>query len=578
MTASIRTKFDLLIEQGLINEADLLQAAAEAQELQLDVEQVLMRRFRVPKAHIGAALAHYYGCPYVPFDPRLPPPRAVLRSLKPGYLRTDRWVPIKAHDHGVTVLIDDPNHLIKRDEVRALLPGMQIEYCVGLREDIEAFIDHFYGHLYGTAASPPAATPATEPVPEEPSVEVVIEEVREPPPDEDQVVALVAGLLGEACERGATDIHIEPSAEQGPVQVRLRLDGRLRPFRTLPAEYHPPMLSCIKSLSSLEPQDETLPRQGMLRIRREGGSDIVLRVATVPLHGGLQDVVLHVLPGGQPPTLEQLRFSERNLVGLQQLLERPWGLLLVAGPPRSGRTTTLHAALNHLNRPDRMIGTVEDPVERVQPGLRQVSLQPGLDVPAAVRGLLRADPDVIMIGELRDRQACGAALEAALSGHLVLAGLRAHGAAEALQVLLELGGDPDHLGTALLGVLAQRLVRKLCEACLQPYELQQAEWRALAAEYGEPGLAELGVAPDAPLYRPVGCEICQGSGFQGRLALHELLQGSPALRRLLRGRAPVNELHAQACQDGMRTLRQDGIAKALEGLTDLGEVRAACPL
>lgn len=557
---SARPRWDHLIHQGLLSEAELRRVAAEAQEQQVDVEQVLLRQRKVPRERLGEALSVYYKCPYVPFDPRLPAPRALLRGIKPTYLRTNHFVPL-AHKAGrVTVLIDDPSHLIKRDAVESLLGTTQIDYRVGLHEDIRAYIDAFFGAATSEQTQPPFRDDA-----EEGAV------------DEAALVDLLGEIVADACERGASDIHIEPAADERPITVRLRIDGVCAAQRALPARLRHGLVARLKAMADLDPGEKRLPQEGTLRLRAPGREpEVELRVNTLPTQGGIEDVVLHLMSTAAPLPLAALQLSAGNAEIVARLLARPQGLLLVAGPEGSGKTMTLHSMLQHLNQPERKIWTVEDPVEITQPGLRQVQVHRriGLTYAGALRACLRADPDVVMIGELRDGETAALAIEAALGGHLVLAAVPAGGAAEAVGRLFDVdregGLDPVNLAEVLLGVVAQRLVRRLCDKCKEPHAIAGPAAGGAAEDEGWQDLA----APTS-LFRAKGCDACHGTGYRGRLALHEVMEVGPGLRRLVQRRRPATELREQALRDGMMTLRQDGLEKAAQGLTDLREVRGA---
>jgi type II secretory ATPase GspE/PulE/Tfp pilus assembly ATPase PilB-like protein len=571
--SSLRPKYDHftpLIEQGVLTETDFQQAVAEAQEHQLPLEQVLMRRLRVPKEALGAALAAYYKCPFVPFDPRYPvPPRTLLRGLKAGYLRTDHFVPLAVQGNKVTVLIDDPNHLIKRDEVRALLRAYQIDYCVGLKEDIEAFVDHFFAAQVEPVADAPSARSTHEEVREE-DVQEIIEY------DEVRIAELLGEIVRDARQRGATSVHLLSETDGQPLQVRLRIDGACLAARQVPALAGQTLRSHIRALSGLDPAQAARPQEGRIRLGGAAGGEV--RVATLPLLNGTEDVVLH-LSGGPPVLpLREMRFSERNLLHVESALAMPYGLLLCAGPAGSGRTATLHAMLAVLDQPDRRICAIQDPIEITLPGLRQVAAAPGLSAVGLLQATLATDPDAVLLGSLGDGPACAAALQAALAGRLVLGPLRARTAVDALTWLLDQGLDPYGVADAVVLILAQRLVRLLCNDCKEPYLPGQDELLDLAEEYGVADVLQLGVSASDPqaLFRPRGCDQCNHTGYSGRMALHEVLEITDDLRRLIQRRHPPAELREQALRDGMTTLKQDGIEKVLQGLTDLREVRAAC--
>jgi type II secretory ATPase GspE/PulE/Tfp pilus assembly ATPase PilB-like protein len=378
-------------------------------------------------------------------------------------------------------------------------------------------------------------------------------------------------MILDAARKGASDVHVEPSAA-GDVDVRYRVDGEIvRAFSFSRALRHA-VPARIKVMAGLDIAEKRKAQSGKIALRRWTGDDLELRAETFATVSGAEDVVLRLLPRTGARPLEGLGLSEANLAAFRSMIAKPYGLVLVVGPTGSGKTTTLHSALGALNRGDAKILTAEDPVEITQPGLRQVQVNPrgGVTFASALRSFLRADPDVVMIGEMRDAETCAAAVEASMTGHLVLSTLHTNGAAETVARLLGMGMDPYAFGDSLLGVLAQRLVRALCPSC---------RTRAPAAPPEAEALREAGDATPEPfLFRssPAGCEACGRTGWKGRIAVHELLAVDDGIRGLVHRSAPSAEIHRVAAARGMRTLRQDGIAKALAGRTTLDEVAAAC--
>jgi type II secretory ATPase GspE/PulE/Tfp pilus assembly ATPase PilB-like protein len=314
-------------------------------------------------------------------------------------------------------------------------------------------------------------------------------------------------------------------------------------------------------------------------MRQYAPLDIELRVATIPTAGGNEDVVLRLLSAGEPLPLEKMGMSDRNFRVFTEMIGKPYGIVLVVGPTGSGKTTTLHAALHYINKPETKIWTAEDPVEITQEGLRQVQVHPkiGFDFATAMRAFLRADPDVIMVGEMRDHETVSTGIEASLTGHLVFSTLHTNSAPETITRLLDMGMDPFNFADALLGVLAQRLVRTFCKDCKEAYHPTTEEYDALARTY-DGDFAALGFPykADLMLYRPKGCSKCGNSGYRGRTGIHEIIVGTDPLKSLIQGRAKMEEIRAQAIQDGMTTLMQDGIRKVLLGVTDLLQVRKVC--
>jgi type II secretory ATPase GspE/PulE/Tfp pilus assembly ATPase PilB-like protein len=418
---------------------------------------------------------------------------------------------------------------------------------------------------------------------------------------DNSLVRLINSMIQEARSQGASDIHIECPAGREKVQIRFRKDGQLSPYLELPHTYRSALIARLKIMCDLDISERRKPQDGKINFSRfVQGSKLELRVATIPTHSQCEDAVVRLLAPSKPIPLDNLNLSPRNLERFRRAVERPCGLLLCVGPTGSGKTTTLHSALSVLNTPQRKVWTAEDPIEITQPGLRQVQVNTKIDwtFAKALRSLLRADPDVIMVGEIRDKETAQVAIEASLTGHLVLSTLHTNSAPETVTRLLDMGMDPFNFADALLGVLAQRLVRRLCPRCRQASEASieeeeellhdhlhavegldgandadqvLADWRS---RFGGPN-AEGGRQGRLTRYTPVGCEHCNGSGFRGRVGIHELMIVSRSLRHLIQTGARANDLQHQAMAEGLRTLRQDGIEKVLAGLTTIEEVRAS---
>ena len=399
------------------------------------------------------------------------------------------------------------------------------------------------------------------------------------------LVQLINGMIIDARTLGASDIHVETQPGRQKLRIRFRLDGRLQPYRELPHTVRAALVARLKIMCGLDISERRKPQDGKIQFARFSPSHpLELRVVTIPTVQGLEDVVLRLLTAVEPLPLDALDLRPMNLVRFKAVIERPHGLILCAGPTGSGKSTTLHAALAHLNTPQRKIWTAEDPVEITQPGLRQVQINSRIDwtFEKALRSFLRADPDVIMVGEVRDRDTARVAVEAALTGHLVLSTIHTNSAAETITRLLDMGLDPFNFGDSLLAVLGQRLVRRLCSHCRLAQGATAVDLQASAATnqppVGEPQWDEapsLGsIGPQMRWWAP-GCAHCQGHGLRGRIGLHELLIVSPEIRGLIQARQPASLIQACAIDQGMVSLRQDGIDKALQGLTTLEEVRAS---
>jgi type II secretory ATPase GspE/PulE/Tfp pilus assembly ATPase PilB-like protein len=396
-----------------------------------------------------------------------------------------------------------------------------------------------------------------------------------------------------------SDIHIEPLPGKGKTGIRFRKDGTLVPYIEIPASYRNALVARVKIMCDLDISERRKPQDGKIKFRKYGPLDIELRVATIPSAGGVEDVVMRILTAGEPIPLDKLGVLPHNLERLRAAVEKPYGLFFVCGPTGSGKTTTLHSILHYLNTPETKIWTAEDPVEITQKGLRQVQVnrKAGLDFASVMRAFLRADPDIIMVGEMRDKETVSTGIEASLTGHLVFATLHTNSAPESIVRLLDMGMDPFNFADALLGILAQRLAKRLCGGCKEAYHPGQAEIDALLAEYCEEFKATAAFKADAgaarakvlalwkqryangegkfTLYRPVGCPECN-KGYRGRIGLHELMIGTERVKQLLVEHSRVAALLAAALEDGMLTLKMDGIEKVLGGFTDVKMVRQVC--
>lgn len=403
------------------------------------------------------------------------------------------------------------------------------------------------------------------------------------------VVLLVKRMITDAHKQKASDIHIETNPGEEPSRIRFRIDGDLEEYLTLPADLRAALVSRVKVMSKLDISERRRPQDGKINFADFSDIKLELRVAILPTHDNLEDVVMRLLASSTPIPLAQLGFSNRDADIVKRMSLHPYGLLLACGPTGSGKTTTLHSLLSEINTDNRKIWTAEDPIEITQSGLRQLQVNPkiGLTFAAAMRAFLRADPDVVMIGEVRDEETARVCIEASLTGHLVFSTLHTNGAAESVVRLLDLGMDPLNFGDSLIGIVAQRLVRGLCKHCAAPKVLSEAEFEALVQEYveGTAITAEEGrkrlltaasgdqAAATVSVCQAVGCDLCGGRGYKGRMGIYEVLENVGDMKHKIQKRAPTSEIFAEASKAGMRTLRQDALEKVVSGLIDLTQAR-----
>ncbi len=563
-----------LVEQGFLQQEELVLATAEAARKRLDVATVLMERYRIPKPALGAALAEFYHCPFLAYDERTVMERELLKNLSLDYLRMNHWVPLRRQGNGIEVLIDDPHNPDKLFDVRRAFPGQALSYRVGLRCDIARLLNAIQGRESGDAISDILGELVSEAQLEE-QQNATIAAITE---NDSAIVRLANQIITDAYRRGASDIHIEPYADRKETAVRFRVDGTCFTYMKIPAAYRRAIVSRLKIMASLDIAERRKPQDGKIRFKLGTGQEIELRVATLPTSGFNEDVVIRLLTAHGARRLEDLEFSDgtRRLVG--QLAQKPHGIVLCAGPTGSGKTTTLHAILASINTDERKIWTAEDPIEITQDGLRQVQVHPkiGLTFATTMRAFLRADPDVIMIGEMRDKETADIAIEASLTGHLVFSTIHTNSAVETVVRLLDLGCDPFNFSDAMLGVLAMRLCKRICPNCREAYHPTSSEYDELVQAFGEGDWEGVHPAynPGLTLFRGRGCDTCNQTGYRGRVPIHELMVVSDSMKALIQARARTGELLTLAKSDGMRTLVQDGIEKVLQGLTTYKQVRA----
>ena len=594
----VRSKYDGLVTNAVISGEELELAQRSARRKNLDIEVVLTDEFQVKLPAIGEALGQFFGVPYEPFKADRIKPPDLMRNMNREFCQTNQWIPLEDSKDGIIVLTLDPERVKASRMVNNVYPKSKIVFRVCSNSEFNQTLDQMFG---GASALEDTGNidDLLGSLDDEAEGEVGGDDVASAAAD-NELVKLVNKIIIDAYQQGASDIHIEPYPGNAKTEIRFRKDGSLQPYIQIPASYRSALAARLKIMCDLDISERRRPQDGKIKFKKFGPLDIELRVATIPSAGGVEDIVMRILAAGEPIPLDKLGLTKNNYETLKEVVSKPYGLFFVCGPTGSGKTTTLHSVLGYLNTPDTKIWTAEDPVEITQKGLRQVQMNPkaGMTFAVAMKAFLRADPDIIMVGEMRDKETTGTGIEASLTGHLVFATLHTNSAPESIIRLLDMGMDPFNFADALLGILAQRLAKRLCGKCKKPHEATPEEIQGLIAEFSlelkntttwkkDPKAAEEKVLEEwvknygnengkLVIHDPVGCEVCGGSGYKGRVGLHELLVGTDPLKKNIQEHARVAEMVATALEDGMRTLKQDGIEKVLMGITDMKQVRAVC--
>ena len=567
---------EALVAAGLLLKEDLERALAVQKDMPgMPLGAILVKMGFITQEKLARALADRLGVPIVDVN-RFPVEDEARARIPAAACSRLNLLPLMMHEGALVVGMPDP---FNEDLVQGarFAAGRRVIPVLAAGDAMVDRIDH---HLdLDTVQSLTAEMSSPEMAPLEPDFEVEQVSVTD-----SVLVRLVNRMIADAAAMGASDIHIEPGAGHKPTRVRMRRDGIMTEYAELPVSFRSAVISRVKVMAGLDISERRRPQDGRIDFARHGGRKLELRVTTVPTASGLENVVLRLLATAKPIPLEDLGIDRRVLERLKALTTRPHGLLLVCGPTGSGKTTTLHSLIAHINTPERKIWTAEDPIEITQEGLSQVQVNSkvGWTFAAALRSLLRADPDVIMVGEMRDAETAATAVDASLTGHLVMSTLHTNSAVETIGRLLDLGVDPAQFSDSLLGVLGQRLVRRVCPACKREREIDKAQLRTLAQGYVGDGpedpeeVMHRWVLGDEPLMlaHGAGCDACGGSGYRGRIGLYEFLDVTPRMRARIQGR-DHEALRGMARTQGMRTLLQDGIEKALAGLTTLEQVRSA---
>jgi type II secretory ATPase GspE/PulE/Tfp pilus assembly ATPase PilB-like protein len=589
------SKYDGLVNAGAITKASLQDALAKRGDKDGTIEQLLIDEYQVSPAQIGQALSLFFGTSYEPYSQARFNTDKLHGMLKRDFLSEQGWIPLEETFDGLLVMCLNPENVRSTFVVQHMFPReTKFKYHVTTQSEFSQTLDLIFGGADSGGNLDDLLANMSRPMQEEGEEENYVANANA----DNEVVKLVNKVILEAHHKKASDIHIEPGIGKANVTIRLRIDGSLTPYLDAPRHLRQAIVARIKIMSDLDISETRRPQDGKIPFKKFGPIDIELRVATLPSSGGVEDVVMRILAGGEAIPLRQLGLTSHNMERLESVIHKPYGLFYVCGPTGSGKTTTLHSILAELNTPDTKIWTAEDPVEITQKGLRQVQVnkKAGIDFAMLMRSFLRADPDIIMVGESRDHETVSMGVEASLTGHMVFSTLHTNSAPESITRLLDMGMDPFNFADALLGILAQRLAKKLC-SCKESYAPAGPELQSFISEYAE----ELRHTPawqaDAPgeakklyqswvenygengrltMYRAVGCSKCAKTGYKGRMGLHELLIADDAIKKLVQERARVSTIFSAAVATGMHTLKMDGMTKVLQGVTDLKQVRMVC--
>ncbi len=546
----------LLQESGLINKEQLQEALQVQAETGESFREVLVSLGFVSDKEILKVLKGQLGIEYISLaDHKIEP--QVLSLIPEKLVHRHKVVPVRIMGNKLQVAMSDPLNIVAIDDLR-LATGLEIEPVLAKERDLQAVINQLYGGAGFEQMF--QSLPAGHEVLEQETINLDAEELAT---KEAPIVRLAHSLILQAIQLGASDLHIEHSEED--LRVRYRIDGYLRETARYPRQLSSPLVSRLKIMAAMDIAKKRIPQDGRMQIRVKGRS-IDLRVATIPTVFGEKMVIRILDKNTAVMSILELGFTDESLHRIQKILKHPYGMVLVTGPTGSGKTSTLYAILRELSIAELNVITLEDPVEYLLTGINQVPVHPraGLTFSKGLRAILRQDPDIIMVGEIRDRETADIAIRAASTGHLVLSTLHTNEAVDCLMRLKEMGVEPFLVASSVIGVIAQRLVRVLCPDCRQKTTLIP----------GTPKRYLLGLDPkeEVPIYERNGCKLCDYQGFRGRTLITELLEVTPAIRELINGGASSDRLKEQALKEGMVPMSLDGLVKVQQGHTTIEEV------
>jgi type IV pilus assembly protein PilB len=570
-----------LQEKGFLTQEQLAEAQKVQQQSKTpDIGKVLTELGFVGEREVMQARAQEAGIPFVDLD-RITIDSSALNIVNEKIVKNHNVIPVKKDGTQLWLAMGNVTNIQAQDDVR-MSSGLRVLPVLALPAAIEDSIRKYYGGSSTNGNSTPAATAvAAAPAMESYSAEIrntiaqagiarpAREDVDESAAGEDEaktapIIRLANALIQQGIADRASDIHVEPMSKS--VRIRYRVDGVLQEAMTVPRNLMAALVSRFKIMADMNIAERRIPQDGRIEVRNTG-KDFDLRVSSIPTPFG-EKIVMRILDKSSVMLgLEKLAFTDENQLKIEELTAQPNGMFLCTGPTGSGKTTTQYSVLNKLNTIGVNIITIEDPVEYQLPGISQVQVnrKAGLNFATGLRAFLRQDPDIIMVGEMRDLETAEIAIESSLTGHMVLSTLHTNDAPSATLRLIDMGVEPYLISATINGVLAQRLARKLCAHCKEKYEVRAADLRRFGMQTEDPDQL-------VTLYRPVGCEECRQTGYRGRLGIHELMVMNAEIAELVVRRAPLNDIKEAAKANGMRELREDGLHKVLAGQTDPSEI------
>lgn len=570
-------RYEELVRRELISSQEMERAMVIATQSEREVESVLMDNFLVPKRELGEALADVYSTRFVDLQQTIHFAKELLLNKDLDLFQRNLIIPLEKKNNKLLLAAKDPANQNEISLIKKLFAVKEVRIFLGFGDDIREFFAHIAEELSPQLGKTAEAGGVYYDVDAENNLAQQLEPEIEI--DNRPALELVNKIIEEAYYQGASDIHIEPYGMDQDAEVRYRIDGTCIHRLKIPKTNAKSVIARVKVMADMDISEKRKPQDGKLQFTTTQADNVELRVATVPTAGGNEDIVLRILADSKPLDLDEI-MPHRHLKKLAELITKPHGIFLVVGPTGSGKTTTLHSALGYINTADKKIWTAEDPVEITQYRLRQVQVKPniGYTFAAAMRAFLRADPDVIMIGEMRDYETAKMGIEASLTGHLVFSTLHTNSAAETIVRLIEMGIDRFNFADSLLGILAQRLIRTLCDECKEPYTPTREEYDHLVSQYGVLFYDNIQhhYSDNLKLYRAKGCDQCNQTGYKGRVGLFELLPTTRDIKRLIIEEGSAEEIKQEAINNGMTVLFQEGVHLVFEGKTDIKQVMSTC--